>query len=889
MIYTEEQVSEAMEGKPTLWVIKHKIKNEVGFPIEFKKRKFLYDMYNDLSPNQVELKPPQIGATVKNTIKSFYVAAKKRRQIIYTLPTASDIQDMVGGSINRIIAQNPVLMDLVKDHDTVEQKKVGEAMIFYRGCVDEETEVLTENGWMKLGFVNVGDKVPTLNMITNTVEMDNVLDMSVFRVQKGEKMVRIKSRQVDQLVTADHRCVISKRTFAGNKSPLRIARAHELVGKTSAYIPMRHIGISMPYGNAGDLTFYRILGWVIGDGSYWTKRDKYTSKKEGNKIAISKKVCIIQSKFCDELEADLRSANMGFYKKRHNGMCWRYELNAKASLAIRDALPDKELTYSLIFNATPFERKALYEGLMLSDGNNYKDTHFYQNKGQTVDAFQALMVLLGKTTSYGSNRKNVQVSIKTTDYAQVNASYEDYEGIAWCPTTKNGTIFIRRNGIVSVTGQTFTAKQAMMIPSGLNIHDEVDSSDSDVITQYETRLQAQEDGGWRWYFSHPSLSGHGVDVYWQRSDKKEFYIMCDNKHEEFMEWPMSVDISKETYICKVCQVTLSDEQRINGRWINKDGIPWNEKIEGGYEFSGWHSSQLMLWNKTATDIIKASNDPQKDKQYFYNYVLGLPYIGSEDKIEPAVVLRNCVDIVNPQKERVIIGADTSHGINYVLMNNDGVFFYERAEEITASKDPYDVIRGHLERYKRSVAVFDQGGDLIGVRKLQAEYPGRVYLCFYQRDKKSNEIVRWGDGDEYGTVKVDRNRHITLLVEQLRETGRIILNGTKEEWTDFANQFDNIYREKITVKEAKDRDDRSLYGGEYVWKRNGHDDYVHALGYAVIGMMRFGGGKGGIIRSPEDKTAFEQMKESPTIAPDKTIPAPDPKKVFIMEDTKYGDE
>ena len=63
-----------------------------------------------------------------------------------------------------------------------------------------------------------------------------------------------------------------------------------------------------------------------------------------------------------------------------------------------------------------------------------------------------------------------------------------------------------------------------MIPSGLNVHDEVDASNADVITQYENRLQAQEDGGWRWYFSHPSLSGHGVDVYWQKSDKKEWFI-----------------------------------------------------------------------------------------------------------------------------------------------------------------------------------------------------------------------------------------------------------------------------------------------------------------------------------------------------------------------------
>lgn len=513
-----------MEGLPALWVKKYAIKNEAGMPIEFEKRRFLWDIYNDLSPLQALLKPPQIGATVMNAIKSFYVAKKKGRQIIYTLPTQGDVQDMVGGSFNRIIAQNPILKAWVRDHDTIEQKSIGNSIIFYRG--------------------------------------------------------------------------------------------------------------------------------------------------------------------------------------------------------------------------------------------------------------------------------------------------------------------------------TFTAKQAMMIPSGLNIHDEVDASDPLIITQYETRLQAQEDGGWRWYFSHPSLVGHGVDVYWQQSDKKEWYITCPHcKGEQVLTFPNNIDLDREVYICSICKGDLPDADRIHGRWINQDGVAWNGVIEGDYEFSGWHISQLMLWNKSAKDILKAFNDPQKDKQYFWNYVLGLPYVGSEDKIEPSVVLRNCVDRVNEQTARTIIGADTGHGIHWVMMNKDGVFFYDYASTITATEDPYDPIRKVLTRDKRAIAVFDQGGDLIGVRKLQAEFPGRVFLCFYRKDRKSLDLVKWGTGDEYGTVTVDRNRMMTLMVEQLRDTGRYVLNGTgdgraKEDWKEFADMFGNIYREKVVSKETREKDNRELYGAEYIWKRNGPDHFCHALLYASVGMQRF---------------------------------------------------
>ena len=529
--YTPEEIAEAANLMPYTWTLQNEIKNEIGTPLDFDKRPWLKAIYNDLSPRQAFLKPPQIGATVMNTLKSLWVAKNLRRQIIYTLPTQGDVQDMVGGSFNRIIAQNPILMGWVKDHDTVEQKSVGDSMIFYRG--------------------------------------------------------------------------------------------------------------------------------------------------------------------------------------------------------------------------------------------------------------------------------------------------------------------------------TFTSKQAMMIPSGLNIHDEVDASDPNVIVQYENRLQAQEDGGWRWYFSHPTLSGHGVDVYWQQSDKKEWHIICFHcETEQVMTWPESVNIEKQCFVCKHCKETLAPENKHNGVWKNQDGVKWTGEIAGDYSFSGWHVSQLMLWNKTAKQIIDAYNDPLKDKQYFYNYVLGLPYVSSDDRIEPSVVLRNCVDTVNDQTDRIVIGADTGHGIHFVCMNKQGVFYYEHATEISASKTPYDHIRELFKRWPKSIAVFDQGGDLIGVRQLQTEYPGRVFLCFYNKDKKSIDPIEWGKDDEYWKVRVDRNRMMTLVVEQFRDTGRIALNGTKEEWAEFASMFGHLYREKIVAKEQKGKDDRTLYGSEYVWKRNGPDHFAHAFLYAYVGMQRYGGEQARILGQGE---------------------------------------
>lgn len=536
-----------MELLPTLWILKHQIKTEAGLPIEFDRRKFLWDMYNDMSPDQVRLKPPQIGLTVEGIIKTFYVAKKLGRDIIYTLPTQSDVEDMAGSKINRIVAQNPILQEWVKDHDTVSQKTVGDHIIHYRG--------------------------------------------------------------------------------------------------------------------------------------------------------------------------------------------------------------------------------------------------------------------------------------------------------------------------------TFTSKQAMMVSSGLNVHDEVDASDPDVINQYETRLQAQEDGGWRWYFSHPSLAGHGVDVYWQQSDMKEWYIKCNDGHQQTLTWPDSIrtdGAGGTRYVCKHCGIELTTENRVNGTWINKDGVVWTGKIAGDYKFSGWHVSQLMLYNKSAQDIIDAFNDPNKDQQYFYNYVLGLPYTSSDDRIEPAVVLRNCVDEVNPQENRVVIGVDTGLGLHMTLMNKDGVFYYEHDNTISPTRTPYDRLKELLRRFPQSIAVLDQGGELMLTRALQQEFPGRVFLCYYNKDRKTVELIEWGDGEEYWKIRVDRNRMMTLMVEQLRDVGRVRLNGTKDEWAEWASHFGYLYREKLHVKEVRGKDDRSLYGSQYVWKRNGPDHFAHSFLYALVGMQRYGGEMAKIV----GETGLEGIPRGQMVTPQK---------------------
>ncbi len=151
-----------------------------------------------------------------------------------------------------------------------------------------------------------------------------------------------------------------------------------------------------------------------------------------------------------------------------------------------------------------------------------------------------------------------------------------------------------------------------------------------------------------------------------------------------------------------------------------------------------------------------------------------------------------------------------------------------------SYDPYSEINRRMDQFPNSVLVSDQGGDLIGIRKLQAKYPGRVFLCWFTKESKNKDLIRWGDDKEYGKVLVDRNRMIQLIVDQIREQ-RIVFNGTREDWRPFFEHAMNIYR----VKEIQGEDENDpQYGWRWVWKRKGPDHWFLSLVYALVGLDKY---------------------------------------------------
>ena len=399
-----------------------------------------------------------------------------------------------------------------------------------------------------------------------------------------------------------------------------------------------------------------------------------------------------------------------------------------------------------------------------------------------------------------------------------------------------------------------TSLSAIMLSADMLISDEHDKSPQNILETFDSRLQHSE-FGWKWVFSNPTIPDFGVDRHWNMSDKKKWHI----KHacqEIYVFDEDCIDYDQEKYICPKCKGEIAYEDIRRGEWVATAEGKWS-----GY----W----IPLW---INPMMKASKIAEKKrnntKEYFANFVAGLPYINTSDALSQKIMESNLIDKANQQEGRIIIGCDTGHNIHVTLANKDGIFFHQYipsiAENPTPGYDPYDELEKFLIRFPRSILVSDQGGDLIGIRKLQAKYRGRVFLCWFVKETRNQQIIRWvdeEDGKIVGKVLVDRNRMVQTVVDEWKEQ-RFPIYGKKEDWQPFFEHCLNIYR----VQEIKGEENDPQYGWRWVWKRKGADHFLMSTVYARVGIDRFAQDlatvikKGGVMQGVEKAGNFTITSE-----------------------------
>ena len=371
---------------------------------------------------------------------------------------------------------------------------------------------------------------------------------------------------------------------------------------------------------------------------------------------------------------------------------------------------------------------------------------------------------------------------------------------------------------------TWSKKAAIMVTADRLVHDEKDSSKLDVIADYQARLQHSTYKQTH-TFSHPSLPETGVHADWLQSDQKYWFIKCRRCNEwQYLSWDtenpkkMGVDLERGVYICKKCGGILRDADRVAGQWVAK----YPEKKWSGY----WVSMLMCPWI-SAQEIVAKYKHPETTTEFFYTKMLGLPYADATSKLLRASFFQNLTNSSYAPKtdDRVCGGLDTGLRLDYVLGNSKGLFYQGDCND-------YTELDALMRRWPKLIFVVDAGGDLIGSRAFQERWPGRVFLCYLGGDRKTNELVKWGSGDEHGAVQADRNRMLQLVVDEFRKK-LIPVHGTENEWYEYWLDWNNLSKMKVL-----DADTNQIKG--YKWVRSGRDHRALATLFWRVAMTRFTG-------------------------------------------------
>src|SRR3990167_5806909 len=387
---------------------------------------------------------------------------------------------------------------------------------------------------------------------------------------------------------------------------------------------------------------------------------------------------------------------------------------------------------------------------------------------------------------------------------------------------------------------SYEQTEAISISAHIVINDEYDRSNQKVLRTYRTRLddarRERPELGWEWQFSNPSIPGYGVDVWWERSDQKYWFVKCPHcGFDWYLTFPDNIDFDTKLKVCSKCKRPLSPDDLINGRWVNK---------YGNRDISGYWISQMFVPWISADKIIE---DSEGDKEIFHNFTLGEPFV-SKDTILTRAAIIGCLSPGANPKTDVAMGVDNGVIKHYVLGNRYGIFRIGKTEswkEIEEIRNLYD-----------AVMVIDALPYPTTPTILSGEYPGKVFIHYYQQDRRNAGIIRWEDR----VVKSDRTKVIDSVVAEINSKD-LIYNLTAYDLEEYITHCTNMFR-------IISRTPQGILKPEWQTVENRPDHFFHAtILYRVALEQTLG--QGSIVDASERKSIIDKH---PFVQPDSTVPA-----------------
>jgi len=391
---------------------------------------------------------------------------------------------------------------------------------------------------------------------------------------------------------------------------------------------------------------------------------------------------------------------------------------------------------------------------------------------------------------------------------------------------------------------TVSKREAQMLSSDRNTYDEVDRSEIQEIVNYSSRMEGASSLRLERWISTPTMPEFGIDSVWGMSDQKHWRFNCPKcKHEQHMEWPGNIDIEKGRYMCSKCGATITHEDIRKGEW--KARFP-------NREMSGYWMTQMICPWISPENMIKTYHECEEGLnemtiEYFYNHKLGMPYVSTESQIPASLIYKNLVKQEHTENNSVI-GVDVQLRELYAVVGNEnGVYallvlkddeLYKQTEG-EEGKSKWGRLSEMMDIYDARYVVIDGGFMPNDVIRFARDHEGKAYVNWYKEDPKKVQIVRFGEDvpftekrkevDEDIKVLTDRNRMIDQILNELKKGDiRFHFEKNDQRIQEFVSHAGRVYARVAPDKVGIEKRE---------WVSTGKDDFLHALVYWRIGMIK----------------------------------------------------
>ncbi len=349
---------------------------------------------------------------------------------------------------------------------------------------------------------------------------------------------------------------------------------------------------------------------------------------------------------------------------------------------------------------------------------------------------------------------------------------------------------------------SFMERAGIMIDADYLVMDELDHCDQKTLETYKSRIE-DSDMAWLHRFSTPSAPNKRIDREWKAGDMNYWFVTCPNcGNEWFMDWPesegMYVDYERSIFACKKCEGEITDAARRGGRWVNK----WSSE---GKPRSYWVSGLMKVTHRSCADLIRKEKESQP--WYFYNYVLGKTYAGSDVQITEGMITKN-LSFERPKAENMSMGVDVGgHEHYYVIGNPKGIYEIGVIQYSESDTDKgYNRIYAKMKDYDVKTCVIDGNPCTNESQDFAKTFPYKVYLSYFKPQEQAPSPYYFDDSvqDKY-VVIADRHRSLSWVIGEFQKGNiALFLDAHDPNMERYTGQWKNLYQQTVIKPDGTEK-------------------------------------------------------------------------------------